>query len=85
MDAGGREASSQQYIDLFFKLNHLSRADTRRDVWDVGTRQPPFSRFFIPDDEVLQHYGSRRQLCSPQRACACAQILRQPRCSSSIA
>ena len=43
------------YIDLCFKLNHLTRADIHGDVWLVGSKTPPFSRFFIPDDEVLQH------------------------------
>ena len=53
------------YIGLCFKLNHLSRADTRGDVWDVGTRQPPFSRIFIPDDEVLQHLRQRQAALQP--------------------
>ena len=43
------------FIDLCFKLNHLSRADTHGNVWDVGSKKSPFSKFFIHDDEVLQH------------------------------
>lgn len=43
------------YIDFSFKLNHLSRADVVGDVWERGSRVPPFSRFFIQDGEVLRH------------------------------
>lgn len=43
------------YIDYCFKLNHLTRADTSGDIWEVGSKRPPFSRFFIQDDEVVAH------------------------------
>lgn len=59
---GGKRPLHSLFIDLCFKLNHLTRADIHGNVWEVGSKTSPFSRFFIHDDEVLQHLGRTSDL-----------------------
>ncbi|CAL5227797.1 g10820 [Coccomyxa viridis] len=66
-EGGGRPLHSI-YIDYCFKLNHLTRADTSGNIWDVGTKRPPFSRYFIQDDEVVQHLRDPQSTLLPDES-----------------
>lgn len=43
------------YVDYCYKLNHLKTADAASNVWEAGTKAPPNARFFISDQDVIEH------------------------------